>query len=388
MYLIGRLISLIIFVVILFIVCISIKYSRSRKISILILKVYIVILTIMGYFFIPHLGADVTRLIPIMMSYRHSSISNLLVYLTNSSTPAVKVYYFVLSKMNNPNLLPATAAFITFSFCFGVLINILRYEKKIKSIEIAISLFIFMSRGLTLQIISNIRTIMSLSIIGWCIYQEFYRNKKIKSLVLLYLLGASFHVMGQVMFLYRIVYFVIENSKNRFHKLMKIALTIFILAIICIYGQKYLNNLVELTDLYFNASVRGIGYSYIWEKILSIMSIAFCIYLIKWFNHSNKINIKKRTEDLGSRSTKKLIKYIIPLVVIDILAMFIEFNFFQRTSWYLTILCIPLVVYTIREGKRLKSSIKYQRVLIIFSIIMLLLACARGDLCSLKFFII
>lgn len=388
MYLIGRVISLIIFVIFLLGVCISIKYSRSRKISILILKLYIAILSMMGYFFIPHTGADVTRLIPLMMSYKNTSISNLLVYLTNTSAPAVTFYYFILAKMNNPHLLPAITAFITFSFCFGVLINILRYEKKIKGIEIAISLFIFMSRGLTLQIISNIRTIMSLSIIGWCAYQEFYRNKKIKSLIFLYLLGASFHVMGQVMFLYRIFYFMIENSKNKLHKLMKIALTIFILVIVCIYGEKYLNNIFQKTSSYLNSSLSGTGYVYLWEKILSIMSIIVCIYLIRWFNHSNKINIKKRKQDLGSRSTKKLIKYIIPLVVIDILVMFIEFNFFQRTSWYLTILCIPLTVYTIREGKGLKNSIKYQRMLIIFSVVMLLLACARGDLCSLKFFII
>ena len=71
----------------------------------------------------------------------------------------------------------------------------------------------------------------------------------------------------------------------------------------------------------------------------------------------------------------------------DVVAGFVEFNFFQRTNWFLTILMIPLIVQLLRVSNYSNSNRVIRNNLVFMSLIMLVVACARGDLCSLKFFI-
>ena len=387
MYIFSRILSLMIYCLILVIVCIFIKNITKKKLDIIILKLYIMVLFVMGYFFIPHEGADLTRVIIAMNSYRDLNFSGLLYEILNSTTPGVPIYYYLISKLNNVQLLPAISAFIIFTFCFGILINILvRKDSTIKTSDIAISLFVFMSRGLFLQSISNIRTMLSLAILAWCIYQEFYNNKTFKYLSYFYLLAASFHVMGQIILVYRIVYFIFGRSRSKIRKIMKI-ISIAAIVLVSLYGaDKYINNILKLFNLYNSATISGEGYSYIWERILSVITIIYCLYLIKYYKHSNKLKSYSIAREKTRVSTIKLIAYLYPLLWIDVAAFFVEFNFFQRLSWYIAILCIPLVVFTLREDNLTRK--KHQKILILFSTLVLILACIRGDLCSLKFFLI
>ena len=171
MYIVGRLLSLIIYAIILVAVCFIITNSQNKKKINCVLNLYIIILGIMGYFFIPHTGADLYRLLNTMKYYSNGDWSDIKYRILESSTPGTGLYFCLVGNLNNDHLLPAISAIITFSFCFYILKSE-SDDPDTKPVYIALALFVFMSRGLMMQIISNIRTIMALSISAFCVYKE------------------------------------------------------------------------------------------------------------------------------------------------------------------------------------------------------------------------
>lgn len=336
----------------------------------------------MGYFFIPHTGADLYRLLNTMKYYSDGNLITIKDKVLKSSTPGTGLYLGLIGKIHNDNFLPAISAIITFSFCFSILKSESN-ETDANPMYIALALFSFMSRGLMMQIISNIRTIMALSICAFCVYIEFYKKKKLIFIFPLYILGASLHVMGQVVLLYRIIFLIIEKAKNPVQVIFRLICSGVLCGVIWIYGQKYILALFEKGDNYVSIASSGDGYTYVWERILSVMSLLLTIYFLKKFFGYKRTYNKEFSND---EPTLSLVRYICPLIIIDVIIFFIEFNFFLRLSWYICILTMPLMISTFKlvnnenEEKTLKENT------VVYCTLMLALACARGDLCSLKFF--
>ena len=379
MYIVGRLLSLIIYAIILVAVCFIITNSQNKKKINCVLNLYIIILGIMGYFFIPHTGADLYRLLNTMKYYSNGDWSDIKYRILESSTPGTGLYFCLVGNLNNDHLLPAISAIITFSFCFYILKSE-SDDPDTKPVYIALALFVFMSRGLMMQIISNIRTIMALSICAFCVYKEFYKKKNLIAILPLYIIGASLHAMGQVIFLYRIIFLLIEKNKNPMQICFRLVCTGAWLGVIWPFGQKYISALFEKGDAYVSAQN---GYNYIWEKILSAMSLLLLIYFLKILSEQKKIQSDKNLEN---ESVLNLARYIYPLLFIDIIAFFVEFNFFQRLSWYMCILTMPLMLSVFKLVNDPQKEKVLRENTIAYCTFMLALACARGDLCSLKFF--
>lgn len=393
MLIIERILSLFIFVIILFVILFFIL--KLKKKSNVILNSYILILSIMGYCYEPlkgkngniDEGADLNRIWYYFDYYSFHTFGELWRAIKNSTTPGVELYYFIISKLDNKHFLPSITAFITFYFCFGIIKTILKKDKKINSNEIVISIFLFMSRGLFLQTISNIRTMLGFSIIAWCTYQEFYNNKKVKDLLIYYMLAASFHPVVQVIGFYRIVYFFFQRKKYIFEKIKFICLGLGLMLVVYFWGMKYILKILSKGAEYISSTENGTGYFYIWEYFLSVISIMIVVYLINIFKKYYKIGHIQKKNDSYSIATYNLINYIKPLIYVDIVFSFIEFSFFHRISWYLSMLSIPLTIYVIRQkrivNKKTKNLINK---LIIGSLFILLVSCIRGDLCGLNFF--
>ncbi len=386
MYLLERILSLAIYVFILILICIGLSHTGKRD-NHRLLRLYIVILSIMGYSFVPHAGADLSRLILTMHFYSSKTLPDLVATLSSSSTPGVGLYFYIVGKLGNDKLLPCISALITFTLCFRLLHKQVD-EEDVKADYIACALFVFMSRGLMMQIISNIRTIMALSICAWCIYAEFYKHLNWKKLIVPYILAASLHLMGQAMLVYRLAYLLIEKGKSPTQKIIRTIGSVAASAGIWIFGGKYITHFITQADGYYSIARQNEGYSYVWEGILCVVMLIILIYTIASFRKQEKIILSNaRDTDIGINATNKLINYIIPLIGMDVAAGFVEFNFFQRTNWFLTILMIPLIVQLLRVSNYSNNNRVIRNNLVIMSLIMLVVACARGDLCSLKFFV-
>ena len=385
MYLFERVFALGVYVTILFAICYLIAKNKSHKRCSKLVTLYIVLLAIMGYSFVPHEGADLTRMLLRMHLYASETWDQSFTRMIKTATPGAVLYLRLVGLLHNDSLLPALSAVITFSFCFGIIKRTLKQED-IDVSCIAVILFVFMSRGLLLQIISNIRTLMALSIIAWCIYQEFYRKVTIISLVPFYLTAASLHAMGQALLVFRLFYILVESRKSILQKVLSIALFVFFSILILRLGGKYLILLYQHSENYASYYHAGIGYFYIWEGVLCVCSNMIVLYLYYLFS-----KVYKRGSDLKdsfSLATYKYSKFIGLLVLVDFAAALVEFNFFQRLSWFITILSIPFGIYVLRELKKNGYGSITIKNLYMLSGVMLFIACARGDLCSLKFFIL
>ncbi len=380
MYLIPRMIGIGVYTLGLMLISFFMMHTKEKYVA-MWLKVYIVVLAMMAFFYVPTNGADLYRLIPIMHIYTNMSVNVLIDTMLSSSTPGVPLYYHLIGQLGMDGLLPATTAFLTYTLAFSVL---LKCYKKVQSKkrDVVLILMLFMSRGLLQVTISNIRTVLAMTLVGWCIYTELdLKRSTIKNSVF-YIMAASLHVMGQFMVLIRIALFLVEKSETTWHKIAKLMLSTASIAGIIFYGESYVENFVDKAEGYIVGGQQGQTYFYFWEALLSILSIMVLLYLMY------KISLYRDASSIKDHKfiAKKMLHFLTILAVFNLAILFFEFNFAFRFSFFVTLLNIPMGLYCLKCVEATPQYIKVRNNLLIVSCVMLAVAVTRGDLSSLKFF--
>ena len=381
MYLFERVIGVSFYSIVLIIVCVLLyKYSNRR----VFLRVYWLILVVMAYFYIPHAGADLTRNIETMKAYARLDWAGIIYRLKDTITPIQILYYHLIGKLNNEHLLPAISAAITIGFYFSIII---RSQSKFNcsNKDVAIILFCFMARGLYLQTISNIRTLMSLAIVAFCIFEEFICEVKLYKLLPLYIAASFMHTLSLVLLLYRLAYIFVQRAKTKSQLLYRGFFAVLLFVGGYFGGRRYLEGLFAKTTVYYIAAQNGEGYTYLWEGLLSFIALVSMITIIARLTRITRFN--NGLTDIEGKKASELCKYVLPLIGASIITIPVEFNFFQRVSWLISILQIPIGLLMLKEYAHDKRKRRIKQHIVLMAMISLLIACTRGDLCSLKFFI-
>lgn len=373
MYLKERVLALLIYVLLLFLIMLLIKRIKGVNAT---LNLYVIVLSIMGYFYKPLEGADLTRVIIAMNSYKYLTISQLIENSKKSIAPLSSLYYYAIGQLNNDNLLPAITAFITFTFIFKIIKS--HYSNYITSKKsIALALLFFMSRGLLLQTISNIRTMLSLSILSFCIYKILYEGKKIIIYLPLMLIASTIHVVGFASTILFFIFYFISYVKVLEFK--KIVLVLLIFSAIIFFGKNNIIGSFELAKRYLESNRIGIGYFYVWEFVISFLVTFVTLILIHKYTKSN-IRLLEYEREF------RFIKFLKIISILDIIVLFVEFNMGFRLNYLITIFSIPMILYILNSTRiSTKDRRSIEKFVVLFSTIILLLSCARGDLCGLKF---
>lgn len=379
MYLISRLIGVGVYTLILIIICLSINITKEKYLSKWI-KVYILLLSIMAFLYVPSEGADLYRLFPIMDIYTSMSPNALKDAMINSATPGVPLYYRLIGKLGIDGLLPGITALLTHTLIFSILLNCYKKIESRKK-DVVLILFLFMSRGLFQVTISNIRTVLSIAIVAWCIYTEIDLKRSIIKNSIFYLIAASLHVMGQFMMVLRIILLLFEKRK-KIDKFMNIVFSIGTIIVIISYGSSYVEKFLDKGERYIIGGQLGETYFYFWEALLSVISIILLLYLI------NRVKIYKDKSPVKNNRfvSKRILNILSVIAVCNLGIIFFEFNFGFRLSFFITMLNIPIGLYCLKCTEGLREYIKVKNNLLIISLIMLIISVTRGDLCSLKFF--
>lgn len=383
MYLIPRLIGVTTYTLLLIICCFLIRRTNAGTKNVLIL--YTIAIFTIGFFYVPNPEADLARLFPIMRYYSNYTINQIWETMKKYSTPGEPLYYYLISKLGNESLLPAITGFITYGLCFNVL-NKCSKRVEASCYDISLALYVFMSRGLLIHVISGIRNELAFAIIFWCVYRELLEEKKITEHIPLYIIAASLHTMGQVLLLYRLLFlFVEKNDSKPLSKKWKVIIAIVSIAMVYVIGRGYIEGISRKAINYYTRAVLGTGYSYIWERLLSVIALFMTVYLIITIRRIIRFNEELIDHNLRV-GIRNLIIYTSPIVIMDSIVFFFEFNFFHRTSNFLTMLDIPLSILALKLTGLYGEKKRICQTLFIISTIMLFMACARGNLCSLKFF--
>lgn len=382
MYLIPRLIGVSSYIVTLLLFAYLISHASSKN-AIKLTWIYYFVLLLMAAFFVPDQSADLSRYINNMHFYVSSSNETFERALLKTSTPGGILLLYVIGQFNNDRLLPLFAAGLDFFFIF----SILRIEiKKFNSYgnQLSIALLVLMSSGFFMWVISGIRNMMAYSIIIYCIYKEFFLEKKLIYNLPLYIIACSIHSMGQVVFLYRIIFSMFE-SNNKKHRILNLMIAVSILLIICYHGTRFIDDLFDRGERYYISGRDGTGYFYIWNLIISLFNLIIALFFIFEYYIIDK---KIRKINLHSRfSEDKYLLFSIPIIIIAPILMFIQYSFFTRTCAFINLLNYILAIIVINKSRLSNSEIGIVNKVIILSIVLLLISCARGDICSLKFFI-
>lgn len=359
MFLIERLVGVGLYSLVLIIMCIFIKNTNEKYLK-NILNIYLIILVVFAFLFVPPPGSDLIRINKILELYKNYSLSNIIDEMQITSAPIAYFVYWAVAKLGIKGLISAISSFIVFKNLFYI-INDYSLKNKISRGNIALVIFIVMSAGFFMETISTIRDMIAYTIVCRCFYDEFYNNKSIFKHIIFYAMAFLIHQSVIAFIGIRFIYYVLYEKKN---KLIKKILLILMTLIFMIIMSKYILMTVEKFNLYYNNDT----YSLLWEYIKGGLEL-FVLFIIFLKN-------KKITKN-------NYYKYNI-LIAISSIALMSEYSIFVRFTFFNLFMAMPIMLETIEKAinKRGKTG------LLFISLIILFLACSRCDLSSLKFFVL
>lgn len=370
MYLIERVIGIATYSIILLLICQFISKSKNNNRK-KILNIYLLCLVLMAYFFVPPPGEDLYVIIPVMKSYASLSTTDLLLTLTTRETPLASLYYHIIGKFNLPGLLPAITALIVYSNIFYI-INDFAEKYKIENKHVSKTLFYIMSTGFYVVAISNIRTLLSFSILAVAIYKEYFCNQKIIKSVPSYIVSFLIHSSSLIIIGIRFISLIMFEKKSKpFYKIF------FGISLVIGYVlfEKYFNLALEKFIGYYTTGT----FFLLWEFIKITILLIYILYIINYSKKLKKINI-------NDKNISKIGKLIL-LIVITLFILHKEFNLYLRVAYFCSIISMPVLLYILKSIQDKEMNKRNFYTITLFScLIMLLLSCSRGHLSSLKFF--
>lgn len=375
MFITERLIGISIFAILLSVICILVLFSKPNNIG-RILFFYTLLLTIMAYLFVPNPGADLYRLIPIMDAYSNASREEILNLMLNSNTPFSVLYLYLIGFLNSPGFLPAITAFIFFFNIFYILKKSAIYLGS-KSRDVALVLLLFMSSGIYFEVISGIRNMLAFSIITVCFFKEVIEKKSIIKNIVWYIAASLIHPAALALTLIRFIYFSFQSKHNFKTRILYSIILISGISILFINAPQYLNFMIEKASSY----ISGGAYSYIWEYLIGVIIFIYIIWCQVLFYSINK-------NDQVSKNIYNFNKFSI-LISLILIIFILEYNTFHRFILLNSIIVIPVTLYILNSTFFNKKSKAYFKITLMYlSILLLMLASSRGNLSSLKFFIL
>lgn len=379
MFLTARLFGILTYVVLLFWVCLSLKSTSSIKKINIFLFLYLCALLLMAFLFVPPISADLYRLAYISSLYAEIPFDSFLQIICDSQIPGADFYLYLIGYLKNYHFLPAISVLIDFSLLFSIL-NCELKRSKTKGSFISSSLFLFMSSSVFMTSISGTRNMIAYCIIVWCVYREFVLNKNFILHLPFYLIAASFHHMGQVMLIYRVIFFLFEKN-NIANYIFKILMGMSLIVIIIKYAPNFIAGILNKFDAYSGSFQKGEEYFFIWGAIISVVQYFLCIYIVFLF-YKFKEYFKYQADYINLTN---IIHFLIPLLIIAFLSSFFSYVTYGRILLFINIFLLPTIVMLLKTlpQKRQKN---IQIKLLFISFIILIITCTRGDLCCLKFF--
>lgn len=385
MFLFERLIGVGLYSLILVLVCFSLVGKSGKKIK-RRLFCYSIILSIFAYNFVPYETADLYSIYEYVEAFQKYSFSSFLENQVSKSDLGVSgILYWLIGQIGIPQLLPAIVTFVCYS-CIFYIIHKTTEKNQISGKNVAITLFFYMSIGTYMFVISGIRCMLGISLLSFCFYRESVEKKFNILHIPLYLIAALIHAFSAVLIAARFLISIFDTKTTPIRKLIYfVFLGAGIVLVFRIFSD-YISEIMEKADSYLSGDL----YSYVWEYIIAILTcvVIVCV-LLKWRAFKEGSSIKLNVWFL----------YEIALFAISLCICW-EFTIFHRiTTYIMPIIVLPLLMTTLQTNDNMKAntnsrirsvgevSSNLHSIVLMISVLMLLVACSRGSLSSLKFFI-
>ena len=371
MYYTERVISLLIYCLILVIVVLAIELTKIPHRRILFL--YTICLSIMGYAFMPMDNLDLYRINKIMVAYSKYDFNGLYKnVLADSYVIFADLIYWLIGKTGTLALLPTITAFVSYS-CIFYTINRTAEIYKINRGNISIAILFLMSVGTYIFVISGIRTMLGISLLVFCFFRETIEKKFNIFHPFLYLIAALLHQFVAVLFFARIIIAVV-NQKSF---LLKIAF--FIILGIVLYLSR------NLLDGWF-ANIQDKGSDYIGGKVSFSQPWGYVIGTICGIVASAVI-IQFNKIDFKTKKSFFAYKIFLVITLIGAVIFSFEYTIFHRLITYVVpIIILPFLMLYL-QNRSDRKDFWGKTIMIFASFGLLFVSCSQGALGALQFFV-
>lgn len=372
-YLIERVISLLIYCFVLFLAYRTIRQAREYSTIKRCLNWYIVFLVVAAFFFVPDDSKDLVRIFAYSdywLTIPFSAVikNEILV----SSTPLGNLFIYLCRLSGIKQLLPALTAFIFYTNVFYIFKKTY-LEFKVSSRALAITLAVFMATGSFLEVISDIKCFMAFSILLNVFFREYINKRKRLVYYLFYLISALIHLSIIPIILVKLVFDLFFD----FSSLTKKLTNVIVLMIAAGMGIVFLNQYIADSWLKGLSYLGGGAYSYTWEYVIG--ALFWLLYLYFSFNYISKRCVLERNTICVSIS-----KFSILFLLAELVLCF-EYNIFHRYLMVNSIILIPVISdYITKKDCFGKNNLS--RNILLYTLMILIIVCARGNLCGYKFF--
>ena len=276
MFLFERLVGVATYASVLVLVCFSLAMTKEIKHQKRILALYVVLLSVLSFFYVPYETADLYRITKYVVEFQKYSFSDLIERgILNSEIGWANVLYWSIGKTGIPQLLPSLTTFICYSCIFYIVYKTAK-RNQISGKNVAIALFFYMSIGTYMFVISGIRCMLGTSLIVFCFYRESVEKKFNVFHIPLYLIAALIHTFSVVLIAIRLLTPLFDKRNSFFKKMIYLVFLGLGTALIISYFSDYIEQVWNKAEDYLS----GDAYSYIWEYVIAILAfliIVFCV---------------------------------------------------------------------------------------------------------------
>lgn len=371
--LLERLTGVVIYALVLLYYFDRIRHAKSSRTISRYLNHYLIILCIMAFFYIPGRTADLSRWRSISESWKNASFSwfwNAHVLHTRTPVGYLLIYLCQVTKVDG--LLPMVCAL---GF-YGNLFHIFKCEAKREDRtpdSVALVLLFFMSRGVFVEVISGIRCLLAFSIVLRCAYDEMYEKKGFLIHIPFYLIAVLLHNAALPLVAFRLLSMLFEKKKSYFLTIMNVVVIVITSFMAVRYGSDYIDAAFRKANSYVTSN----KYTSVWEYVIAFMGLTIIVSIV-W-------KLYKRYPQQLNRD-KNSIRFLLLILIFDL--VFIgQYSIFHRYFTALSVASVPALgaFFVFEHDNGFKLSRKQIELL---SLIILLIACIRGNLCGYKFFLL
>ncbi len=350
-------------------------------------------LGVMGFLYVPGDAADLCEWQKMYERYwaSYSLTEFIKGPMLDSKTPISYLLIYICESTGIHGILPGIVAIVFFGFVFSVFRKTAldctlktqpqdRGDSLFKASSrrtdtafcLALTFLFFMSSGSFLEAISGVRCFTALAIIAWCIYGELVGEKTLIKNLFWYGVACLMHLAAIPVFVVRLLYLLVGQLGNKAPKVGNYITAVFISIAGLVFGSRFLMYAFDKGVSYLNNNF----YTYTWEYIIGfIQLIIILVTLVKY---------RKLKDEEGMKKLRPMVQFNAFMCAIEICFCF-EYTIFHRFILFSSIIILP-VMYGVLQHHMQNKNYSYVNLVRVLSVVMLALACVRGNLCGYKFF--
>ena len=286
MFILERLFGVGVYSLVLVIVCSSLvgkSLDKQRR----ILSFYIIILSVMAFFYKPYETTDLYRIYEYVEAFEGYPFQKFLeVHVKNKSAGLAYLYYWLVAQSGIPRLLPLINTFVCYS-CIFYIIEKTAEKKNISGKNVAITLFFYMTTETYMSIIAGIRCMLGVSLLAFCFFRETVEKKFSIFHLPLYVISFFVHTFSAVLIMARLFIPIFKDKKVTVKKCLYTISLILGIRIAFIYLGSYFDAVFSKADGF----ISGDNYTYMWGYVIDV--VVWFVLVSVVFTYTQKVNTGK-----------------------------------------------------------------------------------------------